>query len=138
MPAKAAEVGRRTVYDHLKADLEFYQKTQDALDTADCNLQMELMHRAVEGVQQPVYYKGEVVGQITKNNDALPMFAIRNLRQQRSDAERTQPFGGLSNLLDFQDVYACGGAGAGGIDNPQRLRCGPDSGAGSKCGAGLR
>ena len=99
--AKAAEVGRRTVYDHLKADLEFYQKTQDALDTADCNLQMELMHRAVEGVQQPVYYKGEVVGQITKKNDALLMFAIRNLRQQRSDVERTQPFGDVSNVLGF-------------------------------------
>ena len=136
--AKAAEVGRRTVYDHLKADPEFYEKTQDALATSDGNLQMELMHRAVEGVQQPVYYRGEVVGQSTRKNDSLLMFAIRNLRQQRSELERTQPFGGLSNLLDFQDVYACGGAGAGGIDNPQGLRCEPDSGAGSKCGAGLR
>ena len=136
--AKAAEVGRRTVYDHLKADPEFYEQTRDALATADGNLQMELMRLAVEGVQQPVYCRGEVVGQSTRKNDALLVFAIRNLRQQRSDLERTRPLGGLSDLLDLQDVYACGGAGVGGIDNPQRLRCEPDSGAGGKCGAGLR
>ena len=45
--AKMATVGRRTVYDHLKKDLEFTAKCRNALDTAADNLEMEGIRRAV-------------------------------------------------------------------------------------------
>ena len=44
--ARAAGVGRRTVYDHQKADKEFYDKCRDALETAADNFEMEAMRRA--------------------------------------------------------------------------------------------
>ena len=81
--AKAAGVGRRTVYDHLQADPEFGERWQEALDTAADTLEGELIRRAVEGEQVPVYYKGKVVGHKTRKSDALLVFAIRNLQRRR-------------------------------------------------------
>ena len=61
---------------------------------------MELMRRALEGEQRPVYYKGEVVCHITKKNDAMLLHAITNLRHHRSELEKPSPSaGGLSGLL---------------------------------------
>ena len=81
--AKAAGVGRRTVYDHLQADPEFGERWQNALDTAADTLEGELIRRAVEGEQVPVYYKGKVVGHTTRKSDALLVFAIKNLQRRR-------------------------------------------------------
>ena len=81
--AKAAGVGRRTVYDHLQADPEFGERWQEALDTAADTLEGELIRRAVEGEQVPVYYKGKVVGHKTRKSDTLLVFAIKNLQRRR-------------------------------------------------------
>ena len=86
--AKAAGVGRRTVYDHLQADPEFGERWQEALDTAADNLEGELIRRAVEGEQVPVYYKGKVVGHKTRKSDTLLMFAIKNLQRRREKEVR--------------------------------------------------
>ena len=86
--AKAAGVGRRTVYDHLQADPEFAERWRDALETAADNLEGELIRRAVEGEQVPVYYQGKVVGHKTRKSDTLLMFAIKNLQRRR---ERDSP-----------------------------------------------
>ena len=101
--AKAAGVGRRTVYDHLQADPEFGERWQDALDTAADNLEGELLRRAVEGEQVPVYYKGKVVGHKTRKSDTLLMFAIKNLQRRREkEARKAFPlrrmFGGGGSL----------------------------------------
>ena len=81
--AKAAGVGRRTAYDHLQADPEFAERWRDALDTAADNLEGEVIRRALEGEQVPVYYQGKVVGHTTRKSDTLLMFAIRNLQRRR-------------------------------------------------------
>ena len=85
--AKAAGVGRRTVYDHLNADPEFAERWEEALDNAEARLEEEVMRRALEGEQVPVYYKGKVVGHKTRKSDTLLMFAIKNL-QRRRERER--------------------------------------------------
>ena len=81
--ARAAKVGRQTVYDHMKADPDFADRCREALDRVEDNLETELRRRAVEGGQVPVYFKGKVVGHNTRKSDSLLMFAIRNLRQRR-------------------------------------------------------
>lgn len=88
--AKAAGVGRRTVYDHLNADPDFAEKWEEALDNAEARLEEEVMRRALEGEQVPVYYKGKVVGHKTRKSDTLLMFAIKNL-QRRRERERDVP-----------------------------------------------
>ena len=86
--AKAAKVGRRTVYDHMKADPDFAKRCEEALGMAEDSLEDEVMRRALEGEQVPVYFKGKVVGQITRKSDTLLMFALNSLRRRR---EREAP-----------------------------------------------
>ncbi|MDE0206602.1 MAG: hypothetical protein OXP66_11310, partial [Candidatus Tectomicrobia bacterium] len=86
--AKAAGVGRRTVYDHRQADSDFAERWEEALDTAEDNLLGEVIRRAVEGEQVPVYYKGKVVGHTTRKSDTLLMFAVREMQRRR---ERVAP-----------------------------------------------
>ena len=107
--AKAAGVGRRTVYDHLQADPEFGERWQDALDTAADTLQGELLRRALEGEQVPVYYKGKVVGHKTRKSDALLMFAIKNLQRRREREVRktsslNRIFGGSGSFGRLRNV----------------------------------
>ena len=66
-----------------KADPDFDDRCEAALDTAEDTLEAELMRRALEGEQAPVYFKGEVVGHTSRKSDALLVFAIRNLRRRR-------------------------------------------------------
>ena len=84
--AKAAGVGRRTVYDHKAADPDFAERWEEALDTAEDNLWGEVVRRAVEGEQVPVYYKGKVVGHTTRKSDSLLMFAVREMQRRRERA----------------------------------------------------
>ncbi|MDE0205161.1 MAG: hypothetical protein OXP66_03955 [Candidatus Tectomicrobia bacterium] len=86
--AKAADVGRQTVYDHMKADPEFAKRCEEALGMAEDSLEDEVMRRALEGEQVPVYFKGKVVGQQTRKSDTLLMFALNSLRRRR---EREAP-----------------------------------------------
>ena len=81
--AKAAGVGRRTVYDHKHADPDFARRWEEALDTAEDNLLGEVIRRAVEGEKVPVYYKGKVVGHTTRKSDTLLMFAVREMQRRR-------------------------------------------------------
>ena len=112
--AKAVGVGRRTVYDHLQADPEFGERWQEALDTAAENLEGELIRRAVEGEQVPVYYKGKVVGHKTRKSDALLVFAIKNLQRRREkEVRKNSPlrrmFGGGGSTQPPADLRAgCG------------------------------
>ena len=119
--AKAAGVGRRTVYDHLQADPEFGERWQDALDTAADTLEGELIRRAVEGEQVPVYYKGKVVGHTTRKSDALLVFAIKNLQRRRErEVRKNSPLrrifgvsGSYGRRRNFApDVEDAGDAGA--------------------------
>ena len=96
--AKAAGVGRRTVYDHLNADPDFAEKWEEALDCAEARLEEEVMRRALEGEQVPVYYKGKVVGHKTRKSDTLLIFAIKNLQRRR---EREQDARKAPSLRQF-------------------------------------
>ena len=81
--AKAAKVGRRTVYEHMKEDSDFADRCRETLATTEASLETELMRRALEGEEVPVYFKGKVVAHNTRKSDALLMFAIKNLRHRR-------------------------------------------------------
>lgn len=54
----------------------FRQATDAALD----RIEAEAVRRGVEGVEEPVYYKGEVCGHIRKYSDMLLMFILNGRR----------------------------------------------------------
>ena len=112
--AKAAGVGRRTVYDHLQADPEFGERWQEALDTAADTLEGELIRRAVEGEQVPVYYKGKVVGHTTRKSDALLVFAIKNLQRRRENEVR--------KTSSLNRIFGVGGSLSPKFQRPNRIQ----------------
>ena len=60
---------------------------------------MELRRRALEGVQQPMVYKGEIVGRITRKTDTVLMFAIKNQRERRTDPAPTRNLSAFASLV---------------------------------------
>lgn len=54
-----------------KADEEFEAEVQTALSLYGETLQKEAHRRAVDGVEEPVYYKGKVVGHVRRYSDRM-------------------------------------------------------------------
>lgn len=75
--AKLADMDLSTFYRHRKSDLDFGQKWEQALVIATENMEIEAHRRAVEGVLEPVYYRGEKVGEIRKHSDILLIFLLK-------------------------------------------------------------
>ena len=61
-------------------DEDFAAEWDIALESAVNVLEQEGLRRAHEGVSEPVYYKGEVVGHVQKYSDTLLMFMLRALK----------------------------------------------------------
>lgn len=78
-----AEVGRRTVYDWLVADVEYQAAFNDARDQAADVLEREAHRRAVTGVQRPVYQGGKCVGVVTEYSDKLLETLLRAARPEK-------------------------------------------------------
>lgn len=78
-----AKVGRSTVYDRRKTDDDFRAAWDDALQNAADVLEAEAMRRAVFGVQEPVFYKGKVVGHVQRYSDVLLIFLLKGIRPEK-------------------------------------------------------
>ena len=68
---QAAGISRGTAENYRRAYPDFAEQWEEArLDAADA-LEQEARRRAVEGVEEPIFYKGEEVGYVTKYSDSL-------------------------------------------------------------------
>ena len=74
--AEAAKVNRRSHYRWLQ-DPVYAEAFAQAEEVAGETLIAEARRRAVQGVAEPVYYLGKVVGSIQKYSDNLLMFLIK-------------------------------------------------------------
>ena len=83
LACRRAGIPRRTAYDWRDADEAFARQWDEALDEGIDLLEAELHRRAFEGVERPVYYKGEQVGTWRFYSDALAMFLLRAHRPER-------------------------------------------------------
>jgi hypothetical protein len=89
--ARAVGISREAVYDWKENDPEFAQAFQEADEEVTELLESTAIQRAVEGVSQPVVYKGRVVrdkdGQAIEarreHSDALLMFLLRARRPEK-------------------------------------------------------
>ena len=82
LACRRAGIPRRTAYDWRDADEAFARQWDEALDEGIDLLEAELHRRAFEGVERPVYYKGEQVGTWRFYSDALAMFLMRAHRPE--------------------------------------------------------
>ena len=108
-------ISRRWAYKHRDMDPVFAQSWDDAYKASTDLLIEECRRRAYNGVDEPVFYKGEVCGQIRKYSDTLLMFKIQAERPEynrsRMDIQVSGPGGGpilLGPALDarLQELLA--------------------------------
>lgn len=87
LSCKAAGVSRETYrYWKQKDNGRFLDRLAVADKEADEALEAELHRRAVVGVEEPVYYKGKIVGHIRKLSDNLLMFRIKRRMPEYRDS----------------------------------------------------
>lgn len=69
--ARRAGVSHQTVYNHQRSDPTFARQCELALSMASTDLELHAWERAVHGVEEPVYQRGEQVGTRLKRSDAM-------------------------------------------------------------------
>lgn len=72
-----AGVSRTTAYRIRNSDARFARRWDEAIESSVDLLEIEAARRAIKGVEEPVYYKGKVVGTVKRPSDALLMFLLR-------------------------------------------------------------
>ncbi len=94
--ARAGKCSRNAHYKWLKTDKAYQETFQEAKQEAIELLEGEARRRAVQGVEEPVFYKGEVVGAVQKYSDTLLIFLLKAARPEkyRDRYEHTGPDGG--------------------------------------------
>ena len=103
---RTAGIPRRTAYHWRDADPRFARQWDDALDDGIDLLEAELHRRAFEGVEKPVWHKGEQVGTVRHYSDALAMFLLKAHRPARYRDGYRPP---------DADRLPCAGAAAGAV-----------------------
>ena len=77
---RAAGVGRTTHYAWKKDDPAYAKAFEDSHDQVADLLEEEAVRRGRLGVDEPVFYKGEICGSIRKFSDLLLIFMLKALR----------------------------------------------------------
>ncbi len=65
------------------ADEDFAESWEEALISASDSIEDACITRARDGVNEAVYYKGEVVGQKLRYSDQLAMFLLKGMRPEK-------------------------------------------------------
>ena len=75
--AVAAGIYRRTHYDWLENDEDYGERFKEAKEVACEALELEARRRAVEGWDEPVFFKDEVVGHKRRFDSTLLIFLLK-------------------------------------------------------------
>lgn len=67
--AKDIRISRTALYNHRAVDKEFEKLWDEAADRGVDVIEDEAKRRALNGVREPVYYQGDIVGYIWKKSD---------------------------------------------------------------------
>ena len=81
--ARAVAVSKSTLYEHRKADPQFAAAWDDVKEEFLDGLEEEAARRAKEGVEEPVYQGGKLVGHVVKRSDVLLMFLLKGGRPEK-------------------------------------------------------
>jgi hypothetical protein len=96
------------VWRRRQDDAEFAQAVEQALDMAADKLEAEARRRALEGVEEPVYQGGQLVGTKTVYSDSLLALLLKG-RRKKVFAERVEQTGADGGPIKSQQVVIATG-----------------------------
>lgn len=98
-------IATNTLYEGRKTDLEFNAAWEVAAQRGFRRMEDEARRRAYEGVDEPVFYQGEVCGHIKKYSDYLMSLMLK--AHDKKYRERTELVGGDNPVvIQFVDSVA--------------------------------
>ncbi len=83
--AVAAGIGRKAVYEWQEHDEAFSFRFNEARESANDVLRAEILRRAYEGVEEPVYQLAKYVGTVRKYSDTLLIFEAKRRMPEYRD-----------------------------------------------------
>ena len=111
--AQKVGVTRQAAYKARKGSKEFTKQWDEAIEEAMDAMELEVHRRAMNGVEEPVYYQGQVVGTVRKYSDNLLMFMTKAHRPEKYRdhhvVETSAPGGGpiqVEHQVDFKKILA--------------------------------
>ena len=112
--ADITDIARSAHYQWLEADPVYVAAYKDAMEQAAQRLEAEAKRRAVDGVEEPVFYQGKQCGVIKRYSDALLMFLLKGAMpdkyKERTSTELTGA-GGKDLRVEFVSPEKPGEAG---------------------------
>jgi predicted DNA-binding protein YlxM (UPF0122 family) len=81
--AQKIAVTRQALYALKLADPEFARQWEDAYESGTDLFEDEVKRRALDGIEKPVFYKGEVVGHIREYSDSLMAIVLKARRPEK-------------------------------------------------------
>ena len=100
-------IGRQTAYDWRDADPSFKADWDAALERGAIVLEDEAKRRAVQGVEEPVFHRGEICGKVRKYSDTLLIFLMKGAMpdkyKERQATEVTGKDGGPIQMSHEDD-----------------------------------
>jgi hypothetical protein len=99
---RAAGVAYSSMTNLRSRDADFAAAFDDALEQAYDHLEAEARRRAFEGVDEPVFHQGEVVGRVRRYSDGLAQFLLKGYRRRKfgDKQEITGADGGPLAMVD--------------------------------------
>lgn len=74
---------RNGVYALRLRDAEFRRRWREAVNKSVDVLEEEARRRAVIGVEEPVFHRGEICGHVQKYSDTLLIFLLKGMRPKK-------------------------------------------------------
>jgi hypothetical protein len=107
--AELANISRQSHYEWLRDDPNYPALFRSADEQASERLEQEARRRAVEGVEKPVFHKGEVCGTIREYSDTLLIFLLKGAKPEkyhdRVRQEMSGPNGGpIETKIDMSGL----------------------------------
>jgi hypothetical protein len=97
--AQAVDISLIRVWEWMREDPVFVEAFKRAWEVASDLMEDEMIRRGVEGVLEPVYQQGKLVGSIRRHSDILLMFALKAHKPEKYADKQKVEHGLDSELL---------------------------------------
>ena len=83
LSCELSDISKRAVYDWRAVDSNFAAAWDEAVEAGTEDLESEARRRALIGVEEPVYYQGDICGTVRKYSDTLLIFLLKGRRPDK-------------------------------------------------------
>lgn len=83
LSCEMAGISKRAAYDWREVDPNFATAWNEAVEAGTEELELEARRRALIGVEEPVFYQGEICGTVRKYSDTLMIFMLKGRRPDK-------------------------------------------------------